>query len=78
MLEAYNARYNYFAHFGDLTWETPEQMPVGDEKLLIDAVMSTESLSDICRLLNENTSIVQKLCNRVQKICDRVKWNEEK
>ena len=51
-------------------------MPVGDEKLLIDAVMSTESLADICRLLNENTSIAQKICNRVQKICDRVEKNE--
>ena len=67
LLEAYNARYNYFTHFDDFPWETPEEMPVDDEKLLIDAVMSTESLADICSLLNENTSIVQKLCNRVKK-----------
>ena len=72
LLNAYNIKHNFFAILaGKEEWGTQEQIPVDDEKLLIDAVMATESLSDVRCLLNENIPICQKICNRV-------KSNEEK
>ena len=72
LLDAYNIKHNFFAILaGKEKWGTQEQIPVDDEKLLIDAVMGTESLSDVHSLLNENIPICKKICNRIKSIKEK-------
>ena len=67
LLIAYDIKHNFFAILaGKEKWGRREQIPAYDEKVLIDAVMGTENLSDVCSLLNENIPICRKICNRVK------------
>ena len=65
LLSAYEAKHNYFTLLVDKE-TAPDLKIVGDEKLLIDAVISTQSLEEVMKLLNENISIYHKICVRVK------------
>ena len=65
LLSAYETKYNYFPLIVDKEI-APDLKIVGDEKLLIDAVISTQSLEEVKQLLNENISIYRTISSRVK------------